>query len=154
MILRRTASLSQHPSMKGQWQRASRSVATSTKVRWWLRGQKSSISAEKTKLNVTNAWPTTTCSSTGQEQRLTATRKTPAGDRQPGCLSHSVLPAQSLQKTLLPLCSNLRLNLLMVGSSRSMSFRRSFHKRPNIFFPASDWSSTKTDKNTCDLLWT
>ena len=34
-----------------------------------------------------------------------------AGNKQSGCLSPSVCPAQSPQKTRLPLCSNLRLNL-------------------------------------------
>ena len=44
---------------------------------------------------VTSAWPTT-CSKTAPVQRLKATRKTPAGDMQSGCLSPSVLPALSL----------------------------------------------------------
>ena len=44
----------------------------------------------KIRLQVTSAWPTTTCSSTGPEQRLKSTRKTPEGDRQSGCLSPSV----------------------------------------------------------------
>ena len=52
----------------------------------------------KLDLKVTNAWPTTICSSTAPEQRLTATRKAPAGNREYGCLSPSVLPAQSLPK--------------------------------------------------------
>ena len=52
--------------------------------------------ARKTGLKVTSVWPTTTCSSTAPEQSLKATRKTPAGDRQSGCLSPSALPAHSL----------------------------------------------------------
>ena len=51
--------------------------------------------AGKAGLEVTTAWPTTTCSSTAPEQRPTTTRKTPAGHRQFGCLSPSALPAQS-----------------------------------------------------------
>ena len=54
--------------------------------------------AEKTRRKVTNAWPTTTFTGTAPEQKLEATRKTPAGNRQSGCRSPSVLPAQSLQK--------------------------------------------------------
>ena len=53
--------------------------------------------AEKTGLEVTSAWPTTTCPNTAPEQRLTAARKTPAGNRQSCRLSPSVLLAQSLQ---------------------------------------------------------
>ena len=45
---------------------------------------------------VANVWPTTTCSITAPERRLTATRKTPAVDKQSSCLSSSFLPEQSL----------------------------------------------------------
>ena len=46
--------------------------------------------AERTELQLTNAWPTTTYSSKAPEQRQTTTRKTLAGNRQSDCLSPSV----------------------------------------------------------------
>ena len=57
--------------------------------------------AEKTRLQVTSAWPTTACSTAQhRNKRQKATRKTPASDRQSACLSPSVLPALSHAQNL------------------------------------------------------